>query len=107
VITAVGLVDQVWVMATAMIMAVLVMMLFAKRIGDFVTAHPSMQILALSFLLLIGVLLVAEGFEQHVSKGYVYFAMGFSLLVELFNMRQRKKAMKSDSPAMAPSQKAG
>jgi predicted tellurium resistance membrane protein TerC len=107
VITAVGLVDQVWVMATAMIMAVLVMMLFAKRIGDFVTAHPSMQILALSFLLLIGVLLVAEGFEQHVSKGYVYFAMGFSLLVELFNMRQRNKAMKSDGPAMAPSQKGG
>jgi predicted tellurium resistance membrane protein TerC len=90
VITAVGLVDHLWVMVTAMVTAVLVMMLFAKRVGDFIVKHPSMQILALSFLLLIGVLLVAEGFDQHVSKGYVYFAMIFALLVEVFNMRQRK-----------------
>ncbi len=90
VVTAVGIADQLWVMATAMVIAVLVMMLFAQAVGDFVTRHPSMQILALSFLLVIGVLLVADGFDQHVSKGYIYFAMGFSLLVELFNMRRRK-----------------
>jgi predicted tellurium resistance membrane protein TerC len=92
VITAVGIAEHLWVMATAMILAVAVMMIFAKSVGDFVTKHPSMQILALSFLLLIGVLLVADGFGQHVSKAYVYFAMGFSLLVEIFNMRQRGKA---------------
>jgi predicted tellurium resistance membrane protein TerC len=91
VITAVGIARELWVMATAMILAVFVMMIFAKRLGDFVNRHPSMQVLALSFLLLVGVLLVAEGFGQHVSKGYVYFAMAFSLLVELFNLRFRKK----------------
>jgi predicted tellurium resistance membrane protein TerC len=90
VITAVGLSDQVWVMATAMVIAVLAMMLFAKSVGDFILRHPSMQILALSFLLLIGVLLMAEAFDQHVGKTYVYFAMAFALLVEVFNMRQRK-----------------
>lgn len=94
VITAVGIANELWVMATAMIAAVLVMMLFAQSVGDFVNRHPSMQILALSFLLLIGVLLVAEGFDQHVSKGYIYFAMVFSLLVEVFNMRRRAKALK-------------
>ncbi len=89
VITAVGMAEQLWVMATAMIVAVLVMLLFARRIGEFVNRHPSMRVLALSFLLLIGVLLTAEGFGQHVDKGYIYFAMGFSLLVELVNMRVR------------------
>ncbi len=98
VITAVGIADELWVMATAMILAVIVMMLFAQPVGDFVTRHPSMQILALSFLLLIGVLLVAEGFDQHVSKGYVYFAMGFSLLVELVNMRRRNKVLAEREP---------
>ena len=82
-------------MVAAMISAVLVMMLFAQAVGNFVTRHPSMQILALSFLLLIGVLLVAEGFDQHVSKGYVYFAMAFSIGVELMNMRRRKRADKT------------
>ena len=91
VITAVGIADQLWVMAAAMISAVVVMMIFAQSVGDFVNRHPSMQVLALSFLLLIGVLLVAEGFDQHVSKGYIYSAMAFSLLVEVFNMRRRKK----------------
>jgi predicted tellurium resistance membrane protein TerC len=92
VITAVGIAKELWVMAVAMISAVLVMMLFAQAVGDFVNRHPSMQILALSFLLLIGVLLVAEGFDQHVSKGYIYFAMAFSIGVELVNMRRRAKA---------------
>lgn len=94
VITAVGIADKLWVMSTAMVLAVLVMMLFAGAVGEFVNKNPSMQILALSFLLLIGVLLVAEGFGQHVSKGYVYSAMGFSLTVELAQLRRRKKVLK-------------
>jgi predicted tellurium resistance membrane protein TerC len=93
VITAVGIADELWVMATAMVAAVIVMLAFAQAVGDFVNRHPSMQILALSFLLLIGVLLVAEGFDQHVSKGYIYFAMSFSLLIELVNMRRRKREL--------------
>lgn len=93
VITAVGMANQLWVMSTAMVLAVLVMMLFASPVGEFVNKNPSMQILALSFLMLIGVLLVAEGFGQHVSKGYVYFAMGFSLMVELAQLRRRKAAL--------------
>jgi len=91
VITAVGMAKEVSIMVAAMVIAVLVMLVFAGKIGDFVNNHPSMKILALSFLLLIGVLLIAEGMGQHVSKGYIYFALGFSLLVELINMRFRKK----------------
>ncbi len=89
VITAVGMADHFVVMATAVVIAILVMLIFAQKIGDFVNRHPSMKVLALSFLLLIGVLLVAEGLGQHIDKGYIYFAMGFSLLVELINMRVR------------------
>ena len=89
VITAVGMAPALWVMVTAMICAVAVMMLFAQAIGEFISRNPSLQIMALSFLMLIGVLLVADGFGQKVSKGYVYFAMGFSLLVELLNLRHR------------------
>jgi len=91
VITAVGMVKDVEIMIIAVVIAILVMLIFAKRIGDFVNAHPSMKILALAFLLLIGVLLTAEGFGKHIEKGYIYFAMGFALLVELANMRFRKK----------------
>ena len=90
VITAVGMAQQVWIMATAMVMAVAVMLAFAQTVGDFVNRHPSMKVLALSFLLLIGVLLIAEGLGEHIPKGYVYFAMAFSLGVELLNMRMRK-----------------
>jgi predicted tellurium resistance membrane protein TerC len=90
VITAVGLARQFWIMVTAMVVAVGVMMVFAGAIGDFVNKHPSMKILALSFLLLIGVLLVAEGTGQHIDRGYVYFAMAFSLMVELLNLRLRR-----------------
>jgi predicted tellurium resistance membrane protein TerC len=89
VITAVGLAREFWIMATAMVVAVGIMLVFAGAIGDFVNRHPSMKILALSFLLLIGVLLVAEGMGQHINRGYVYFAMAFSLMVELLNMRLR------------------
>jgi predicted tellurium resistance membrane protein TerC len=91
VITAVGMAQQFAVMATAMMVAVGVMLVFAGAVGDFVNRHPSVKILALSFLLLIGVMLIAEAAGQHVSKGYIYFAMAFSLLVEVLNMRFRKK----------------
>jgi len=91
VITAVGMVDEIEVMVIAVVIAILLMLVFAKPIGDFVNRHPSMKILALSFLLLIGVLLVAEGLGKHVDKGYIYFAMGFGLIIELLNMRFRKK----------------
>src|SRR5688572_14913938 len=91
VITAIGMAQEITIMVTAMIIAMLVMLLAAGRVGTFVNRHPSMKILALSFLLLIGVMLVAEGMGQHISKGYIYFAMAFSLLVELINMRIRVK----------------
>jgi predicted tellurium resistance membrane protein TerC len=91
VITAVGMVRQIPIMVVAMVIAVGVMLVFAGKIGAFVNRHPSVKILALSFLLLIGVMLVADGVGEHVPKGYIYFAMAFSLLVELLNMRFRKK----------------
>jgi predicted tellurium resistance membrane protein TerC len=87
VITAVGMVREIGVMVSAVIAAVLVMMVFAKSIGDFVQRHPTMKMLALAFLLMIGVMLIADGFGHHVPKGYVYFAMAFSLGVEVLNMR--------------------
>ena len=90
VITAVGMAQQLFVMVIAMVAAVGVMLVCAGRIGDFVSRHPSMQILALSFLLLIGVMLVAEGMGQPIGKGYIYFAMAFSLGIELLNMRMHK-----------------
>jgi len=90
VITAVGMASELWVMIVAMIISVAVMLVFAGKIGDFVERHPTVKILALSFLLLIGVMLIAEGFGQHISKGYIYFAMAFALAVELLNMRLRK-----------------
>jgi predicted tellurium resistance membrane protein TerC len=91
VITAVGMAQHVVVMVIAMVVAVGLMLVFAGAIGDFVNRHPSMKILALSFLLLIGIMLVADGMGQHVGKGYIYFAMTFSLGVELLNMRLRKR----------------
>jgi len=91
VITAVGMAEHIEIMVTAIVIAIAVMLLFAKQIGDFVNRYPSMKILALSFLLLIGVLLTAEGLGQHVNKGYIYFAMAFALVVELLNIRFRKK----------------
>ncbi len=91
VITAVGMSNQIAIMVIAMVVAVLVMLISAKAIGDFVDRHPTVKILALSFLLLIGVMLVMEGMGQHVNKGYIYFAMFFSLGVEMLNIRYRKK----------------
>jgi predicted tellurium resistance membrane protein TerC len=101
VITAVGMADQIWVMVVAMALATLVMFVSARSIGDFVERHPTIKVLALSFLILIGVLLVAEGLGQHVSKGYVYFAMAFSLVVELVNMRMRAKGAREKDAGAA------
>jgi len=89
VITAVGMVDKVWVMVAAVIAAVAIMVISAEPISAFVNRHPTVKMLALSFLLLIGMSLVAEGFDQHVPKGYIYFAMGFSVFVEMLNLRLR------------------
>jgi len=90
VITAVGLADQVSIMAIAIILAVTVMLISARAIGDFVDEHPTIKILALSFLILVGVTLVVEGFDVHVPKGYIYFSMAFSVVVEMLNIRMRK-----------------
>jgi predicted tellurium resistance membrane protein TerC len=92
VITAVGMVDELSIMVVAVVIAVGFMMVFAGPISRFVERHPTVKILALSFLLLIGVTLIAEGFEQHISKGYIYFAMAFSVLVEMLNLRMAKNA---------------
>jgi len=91
VITAVGMVNQVGVMIAAVMLAVGVMMVAAGPISDFVTRHPTVRMLALSFLLLIGLSLLVEGFGQHIAKGYIYFAMGFSVFVEMLNLRVRRR----------------
>ena len=91
IITAVGMVDQVAVMIAAVVASVGLMMLFAASIGRFVSDHPTIKMLALSFLMVVGVALVAEGFDHAVPKGYIYFAMAFSVLVEVLNIRMRKK----------------
>ena len=91
VITAVGMVDELWIMITAVIVSVAIMMVAATPISEFVHRHPTVKVLALSFLLLIGLSLLLEGFEQHIPKGYIYFAMGFSVFVEMINLRVRAK----------------
>lgn len=95
ILTAVGLVKNVIIMIVAVIIALSVMLAFAKRISGFVDKHPTIKMLALSFLVLIGFLLVVEGFGQHVPKGYVYFAMAFSFIVEMLNLRSRKRTIRS------------
>ena len=92
VITAVGMVNNIPVMIAAVIIAVIFMMFFSGPISRFVDEHPTIKMLALSFLLLIGVTLIADGFGQHISKGYIYFAMGFSVFVEVLNLKLIKKA---------------
>jgi predicted tellurium resistance membrane protein TerC len=98
VITAVGMAQQLWVMMVAVVLAVGVMLAFSGPISGFVHRHPTLQMLALSFLILIGVMLVAEGIEKHIERGYIYFAMAFALVVEMLNLRVRKL----DAPAIAP-----
>ena len=94
VITAVGMVDEIQIMVAAVIISVVIMMISAKSIGDFVERHPTVKMLALSFLLLIGTALVADGLEFHIPRGYIYFAMGFSVFVELLNLRLRRQPAK-------------
>jgi predicted tellurium resistance membrane protein TerC len=91
VITAIGMVDVVWVMIAAMVIAMIVMMVLAGSISNFVSRHPTIKVLALAFLILIGVLLVAESLGQHIDKGYIYFAMAFAVGIEMINLRLRKK----------------
>jgi predicted tellurium resistance membrane protein TerC len=92
VITAVGMVDQLEIMVAAVVIATGVMILLARPLGDFVDRHPTIKILALSFLLLIGFTLIVEGLHQHIPKGYIYFAMGFSVFVEMLNLRLRRSS---------------
>ncbi|MCI0700875.1 MAG: TerC family protein [Planctomycetia bacterium] len=102
VITAIGMVEQLWVMITAVIIAMIVMLYFAGPIAEFVDRHPTIKVLALAFLILIGVMLVAEGLGQHIDKGYIYAAMAFSLVVEMINMKLRgPKKPKDAKPAVA------
>ena len=108
IITAVGMVDEIEIMVAAVIASVALMMLFAGPIGRFVSAHPTIKMLALSFLVVIGVVLIAEGLGVHVPKGYVYFAMAFSVGVEMLNLRVRKRPkaparLRSPSPGEDPS----
>ncbi len=111
VITAVGMVDRIAIMVAAVIVAAIVMIISAEPIGNFVDGHPTVKMLALSFLLLIGFTLIAEGFHQHVSKEYIYFAMGFSVFVEILNLQMKKarrdpiklhKPYVAEAPAPAP-----
>lgn len=92
VITAIGMVDKVGIMIAAVVVSIIAMMLFAGSIGDFVQKHPTVKMLALAFLLLIGVTLLAEGFHQKIPKGYIYFAMAFSVMVEILNLKLRAHA---------------
>ena len=115
VITAVGMVDEIAIMVAAMLIAAVVMIVSADPIGNFVESHPTVKMLALSFLLLIGFTLIVEGFHQHIPKGYIYFAMGFSVLVEALNLRVKKarrdpitlhKSYVEDGAVTAPAKKA-
>ena len=91
VITAVGMARQLSIMATAVVIAVAIMLLAANAVSEFITRHPSLKVLALSFLLMVGVLLIADAFGKHIPKGYVYFAMAYALGVELINIRRRRR----------------
>lgn len=98
VITAVGMADNLWVMVTAVVIALGVMLVFAESISDFVNRHPTLKMLALSFLILIGVTLVGEGLGQHIPKGYIYFSMAFAFGVEMLNLKLRTKAARKEKP---------
>ena len=87
VITAIGMVDRIEIMITAVVISIVVMIVFAETVSNFIARHPSMKTLALAFLVMIGVLLIADGLGQHLPRGYVYFAMAFSLTVEIINLR--------------------
>ena len=92
IVTAVGMANEIWIMAVAVILSMMVLMFASGPVATFVEAHPTVKILALGFLIMIGMALVADGFGAHVPKGYIYTAMVFSVFIELINMRQRRKA---------------
>lgn len=92
ILTAVGLVDEILIIIIAIVISLAVMLIFARKISDFINNHPAMKLLAISFLMMIGLVLVVEGLHVHVPKGYIYFAMAFSLGIELLNMKMRKKS---------------
>ena len=98
VITAVGMADQLWVMVTAVVIAMIIMIIAANPLAEFVSTHPTVKMLALAFLLLIGVILIADGFGMHVPKGYIYFALAFSVAVETLNhvVRRRRKRLRAE-----------
>ena len=96
ILTAIGLADNVWIMIAAVVVSMIIMMLFSGKISRFINKHPTLQILALAFLIMIGVMLVAEGFHQEFNKSYIYTAIAFSLIVELINMRLRRNRDKVD-----------
>ncbi|MCJ0826557.1 TerC family protein [Luteimonas sp. 50] len=98
IITAVGMVDERWVMVTAILASIVFMLVFAKPIGEFVERHPTVKVLALSFLIMIGLVLVADGFGQHIPKGYIYTAMAFSVFVEMINLWIRRRAERQVAP---------
>ncbi len=95
VITAIGMAEHLWVMIVAIMLAISVMLVCAEAVSEFVSRHPTLKILALSFLILIGIMLVAQGIGTHIDKGYIYFAMGFALLVEFLNLKVRSKVRAS------------
>lgn len=98
IITAVGMVDQRWVMVTAILASIVFMLMFARPLGEFVERHPTVKVLALSFLIMIGLVLMADGFGQHIPKGYVYAAMAFSVFVELINLAIRRRTERQVAP---------
>jgi predicted tellurium resistance membrane protein TerC len=98
IITAVGMVEERWVMVTAILVSIVFMLMFAKPIGDFVERHPTVKVLALAFLIMIGLVLVADGFGHHVPKGYIYAAMAFSVFVEVINLWIRKRSRLAADP---------
>jgi predicted tellurium resistance membrane protein TerC len=100
IITAVGMVDQRWVMVTAILVSIAFMLLFARPIGDFVERHPTVKVLALSFLIMIGLVLIADGFGLHIPKGYIYAAMAFSVFVESINLWIRKRSKRRVAPVV-------
>lgn len=105
ILTAIGLVKEVMIMIIAVVISIIIMMVYAGPVSRFINKHPTLQMLALSFLILIGVMLVAEGLHQHVNKGYIYFGIAFSLIVEILNMRLRKNQDPVQLRGMDPDEK--
>ena len=100
IITAVGMVDERWIMVTAIVVSIGFMLAFARPIGDFVERHPTVKVLALSFLIMIGLVLIADGFGLHIPKGYIYAAMAFSVFVEIINLWIRKRSQRKVAPVV-------